>query len=152
MDSNPICNSPAAVAYSSCSDSPMMDIPELQANANMVVNQMLLNKRSSDFARQWAIQDFKALLKQQEAKETAANKRARIVHSRSDLSTKVKCAKAVMKAKYEYRVVVQEARAPNAASLKSQRPPIWRPSAKMQLQNHLNVLADTVTMQSSCTS
>ena len=118
VDSNPIHDSPAAVAYSSCSDSPMMDFPELQANANMVVNQMLLIKRSSDFDWQWAIWDFEALLKQREAKEAAANERARIVHSRSDLSTKVKCAKVVMKAKYEYQVVVQEARATRCSKLK----------------------------------
>ena len=55
MDSNPIHDSPTAVAYSSHSDSPMMDFPELQADANMAVNQMLLIKRSSDFDRQWAI-------------------------------------------------------------------------------------------------
>ena len=95
----------------------MMDFSELQANANMAVNQMLSIKRSSDFDRQWAIQDFEALLKQQEAKEAAANKRARIVHSRSDLSAKVKCAKVVMKAKYEYRVAVQEARATRCSEL-----------------------------------
>ena len=111
MDSNPICNSPTAVAYSSHSDSPMMDLPELQADANMAVNQMLLIKRSSDLDRQWAIWDFEALLKQREAKEAATNERARIVHSRSDLNTKVKCTKVVMKVKYEYRVAVQEARA-----------------------------------------
>ena len=35
IDSNPICNSPTAVAYSSHSDSPMMDLSELQADANM---------------------------------------------------------------------------------------------------------------------
>ena len=114
MDSNPICYSPAAVAYSSCSDSPTMDFPVLQANANMAVNWMLLIKRSSDFDRQWAIWDFEALLKQQEA---AANERARIVHSRSDLSAKVKCAKVVMKVKYEYWVVVQEARATQCSEL-----------------------------------
>ena len=111
MDSNPICDSPTAIAYSSRTNSPMMDLPELQANANMVVNQMLSIKRSSDFNWQWAIWDFEALLKQWEAKEAATNKRARIVHSRSDLSAKIRCAKAVMKAKYEYWVVVQEARA-----------------------------------------
>ena len=38
MDSNPIHNSPTAVAYSSHCDSPTMDFPELQANANMAVN------------------------------------------------------------------------------------------------------------------
>ena len=111
VDSNPVCNSPAAVAYSSHSDSPMMDFSKLQANANMAVNQMLSIKRSSDFNRQWAIWDFEALLKQWEVEEAATNERARIVHLRSDLSTKVKCAKAVMKVKYEYWVAVQEARA-----------------------------------------
>ena len=48
--------------------------------------------------------------KQWEAEEAATNERARIVHSRSNLNAKVKCAKAVMKAKYEYRVAIQEAR------------------------------------------
>ena len=55
VDSNPICDSPMAVAYSSHSDSPMMDFPELQASANMMANQMLSIKRSSDFDWQWAI-------------------------------------------------------------------------------------------------
>ena len=40
-----------------------------------------------------------------------ANERAKIVHLRKDLNAKVKCAKVVMKAKYNYRVAVQEARA-----------------------------------------
>ena len=58
MDSNPIHDSPTAVAYISHSNSPMMDFPELQANANMAVNQMLLIKRSSDFDWQWVIWEF----------------------------------------------------------------------------------------------
>ena len=44
VDSNPIHDSPTAVAYRSHSNSPMMDLHELQANANMAVNQMLLIK------------------------------------------------------------------------------------------------------------
>ena len=49
-------------------------------------------------------------LHQQEAKEAAANERAKIVHSRKDLNVKVKCTKAVMKAKHNYRMAIQEAR------------------------------------------
>ena len=64
IESNPICNSPTAVAYSSHSDSPMMDLSELQVNANLAVNQMLSIKRSLDLERQWAIWDFEALLHQ----------------------------------------------------------------------------------------
>ena len=117
IESNPICDSPTAVAYSSCSDSPTMDLLELQADANLAVNHMLSIKRSSDLERQWAIWDFETLLHQQEAEEATANERAKIVHSRKDLNTKVKCAKAVMKAKYNYRVAIQEARAIRCSEL-----------------------------------
>ena len=51
IESNPICDSPTVVAYSSHSDSPTMDLSELQAGANMAVNQMLSIKRSSDLDR-----------------------------------------------------------------------------------------------------
>ena len=70
----------------------MMDLSELQADANMAVNQMLSIKRSLDLDRQQAIWNFEALLKQWEAEEAAANERARIIYSRSDLNAKVKCA------------------------------------------------------------
>ena len=118
MESNPVCNSPTAVAYSSCSDSPIMDLPELHANANLAVNHMLSIRRSLDLKRQWAIWDFEASIHQQEAEEAAANERAKIVHSRKDLNARVKCSKAVMKAKYNYRVAIQEARAIRCSKLK----------------------------------
>ena len=88
----------------------MIDLTELQVDANLAANHMLSIKRSSDLERQWAIWDFEALLCQQEAKEATANERAKIVHSRKDLNAKVKCTKAVMKAKYDYRMAIQEAR------------------------------------------
>ena len=87
-----------------------MDLSELQADANMAVNQVLSIKRSSDLDRQQAIWDFEVLLKQWEAKEAATKEKARFVHLRSDLNAKVKCTKVVMKAQYEYRVAIQEAR------------------------------------------
>ena len=118
MESNPVHDSPTAVAYSSCSDSPTMDLPELQANANLAINHMLSNKRSLDLERQQAIRDFEASLHQQEAEEATANERAKIVHSRKDLKVRVKCTKAVMRAKYDYTVAVQEARAIRCSDLK----------------------------------
>ena len=45
MESNPICNSPTAVAYSSHGDSPTMDLPELQADAHLAINHMLSIKK-----------------------------------------------------------------------------------------------------------
>ena len=152
MENNPIRYSPTAVVYSSHSDSPKMDLSELQADANMAVNQMLSIKRSSDLNRQQAIRDFEALLKQQEAEEATANERARIVHSRSDLNAKVKFTKVVMKVKYEYRVAVQEARVTRCNELEESEATYWRPSVKMQLQSHFNAQQTAVNMQGSCMS
>ena len=117
IESNPLHDSPTAVAYSSRSDSPTMDLTELQANANLAVNHMLSTKSFSDLKRQWAIWDFEAPLHQQEAEEATTNERAKIIHSRKDCNTKVKCTKAVMKAKYDYRVAIQEARAIRCSKL-----------------------------------
>ena len=107
QESNPInIYSPTATG-SNCSDSPMTDLTELQADGNLAANHMLSIKRSSDLKRQQAIRDFWVSLHQQEA---VANERAKIVHSRKDLNTKVKCIKVVMKGKYDYRMAIQEAR------------------------------------------
>ena len=96
--------------YSSHSDSPKVDLMGLQEDANVASNYMVSVKRSSDLKRQQAIQEFEASLCQQEAKEATANEKAKIIHSRKNLNTKVGCAKAVMEAKYNYRMAVQEAR------------------------------------------
>ena len=110
LESNPINIYPPMAACSNHSDSPTIDLTELQADANLAANYMLSVKRSSDLERQWAIWDFEVSLYHQEAKEAVANERAKVVHSRKDLNAKVRCVKAVMKAKYDYRMAVQEAR------------------------------------------
>ena len=110
LESNPINIYLPTAACSSHSDSPMIDVTELQADANLAANYMLSVKRSWDLQREWAIQEFEVSLCQQEAKEAAANEKAKIIHSRKDLDAKVGCTKAVMKAKYDYRMAIQEAR------------------------------------------
>ena len=47
----------------------------------------------------------------------AANEEAKVARSQRDLQTRIKCAKVVMKAKLDYRVTVQEARAVRCAKL-----------------------------------
>ena len=111
IESNPIHDSPTAVANSSHSDSPAMDLLELQADAHLAINPMLSVRRSSELKRQRAIWDYEASLHQQEAETAAANERAKIAHSRKGLQARVKCTKVVMRAKYNYWVAVQEARA-----------------------------------------
>ena len=118
IESNPIHDSPTAVANSSHSDSPAMDLPELQSNAHLAINHMLSVRRSLELKRQWVIWDYKASLHQQEAKTAATNERAKIAHSRKGLQARAKCTKVVMRAKYNYRVAVQEARAAQCNKLK----------------------------------
>ena len=152
MESNPICDSPTAVAYSSCSDSQIMDLPELQADANLAVNHMLSIRRSSDLERQQAIRDFEALIHQREAEEATANERAKIVHLRKDLNARVKCTKAVMKAKYDYRVAVQEARVIRCSKLEeSEAAYLEALSDNAWLQSPFNAQHSTGNMQSTCT-
>ena len=110
LESNPINIYPPMAACSSHSGSPMLDPTELQEDANLAANYMISVKRSSDLKRQWAIWNFRVSLHKQEAKEAAANERAKIIYSRKNLNAKVVCTKVVMVAKYNYRMAIQEAR------------------------------------------
>ena len=107
LESNVINVYPTMVQCSSHSDNPTVDLMELQEDANLAANYMLSVKRSSDLKRQWAIWEFEVLLCQKEAKEATTNE---IIHSKKNLNAKVGCAKAVMEAKYNYRMAIQEAR------------------------------------------
>ena len=53
IESNPVHDSPTAVANSSHNNSPAMDLLELQVNTHLAINQMLTVRRSSELKRQW---------------------------------------------------------------------------------------------------
>ena len=53
QESNSINVYPPTAACSSHSDSPTIDLTELQADANLAANYMLSVKRSLDLERQW---------------------------------------------------------------------------------------------------
>ena len=97
-------------AYSSCSESPMADLIELQGNANLAADHMLSIKRSTDLQRQQIRWELGLHLCQNKAKEAAANEKAKVLHLHGVLDAKVDCAKAVLEAKYSYRVAIQEAK------------------------------------------
>ena len=117
MESNPICTSFTAVAHSSCSNSLIADLPQLQSDVHLAINYMFSAKRSSDLEIQWAIWDSEASLHQHEAEAAAANEKAKVTCSTRDLQARVKCTKAIMKAKYDYRLAIQEARAERCTEL-----------------------------------
>ena len=91
MESNPISTSLTAVAHSSCSSSPIADLPELQSDVHLAVSSMFTARRSSDLEIQCAIRDFEASLHQSEAEAAAANEKANVAHLRRDLRAKVVC-------------------------------------------------------------
>ena len=117
MESNPIGASLTAVAHSSHSSSLIGDLSELQSDVHMAVNSMFTTKRSSELKIQHAIQDFEASLHKSEAEAATTNEKAKVSHLRRDLRAKVKCAKAVMKAKYNYHMTIQKARAERCTEL-----------------------------------
>ena len=117
MESNPVSALPKAAAHSSCSSSLTTHLCELQSGVHLAVNSMFTARRSSDLDMQRAIQDFEVSLHQREVETAATNKKAKVTHSKRDLRARVKCAKAMMKAKYEYRMAVQEARAERCTEL-----------------------------------
>ena len=108
LESNPVNVSPIAAAYSYYSGSPMVDLTELQMDANLAADHMLSVKSSADLKRQQMIWELGVLLCQNGAKEAASNKKAKVVYSWEVLDAKVDCTKAVLEAKCNYRVVVQE--------------------------------------------
>ena len=117
VGSNPISILTTAATHSSQSSSPIAELSELQSDAHLAVHSIFTAKRSSDLEIQCAIQDFEASLHQLEAETTTTNIKAKVAHLRRDLRAKVKCAKAAIKAKYNYHMAIQEARTERCTEL-----------------------------------
>ena len=77
---------------------------------NSALNSLFTTKRASELERQSAIRDFETSLHQCEADAMTTIDKAKAARSWRDLHARVKCAKAVMKAKLDYCMTVQEAR------------------------------------------
>ena len=110
LESNPVNISPTAAVYSSHSESPTVDLMEIQEDANLAADHMLSVKRSTDLKRQWVVWELGILLCWNVAKEAAANEKAKVLHSQKVLDAKVDCTKVVLEAKNKYGVAIQEAK------------------------------------------
>ena len=115
VGSNPISILTMAATHSSQSSSLIVELSKLQSDAHMAVHSIFTAKRSSDLQMQCAIRDYEASLHQLEVETTTSNAKAKVVRSRRNLRARVKCAKIVIKAKYDYCMTVQEARAERCA-------------------------------------
>ena len=84
---------------------------------NLALNSLFTTKRTSEFERQSTIRDFETSLCQREAEAMATFEEAKVAHSQRDLHARIRCAEAIMKAKLEYRMAIQEARMARCAEL-----------------------------------
>ena len=81
LESNHANISPTTAAYSSHSSSPLLDLTELQVDANLVTDHMLSVKRSTDLKRQRVIWKLGLLVCQNEAEEATSIEKAKVIHS-----------------------------------------------------------------------
>ena len=107
IESTPADATLATAVCSSQSDSP---IEELQLEVNLALNSLFTTKRTLELERQSAIRDFETSLHQREADALSTIEKAKAACSWRDLPARVKCAKAIMKAKLDYHMTIQEAR------------------------------------------
>ena len=76
----------------------------------MAADHMLCMKRSKDLKRQQVIWELGLWLCQSEVDEATSVKKAKAIHSREVLDTKVGCTRSVLEAKCNYQVAIQEAK------------------------------------------
>ena len=88
-----------AAIYSSRSASPLVDLSELQANANRAIDNMLHFKRSPDIKRQRATWELGVLLHQNESQGATSIATAKANHSQEVLEAKTNFQATVMEAK-----------------------------------------------------
>ena len=114
VESTPADATLATVVHSSQSNSP---IEQLKLEVNSALNSLFTTKRTSELERQGTIRDFETSLCQREVEAMATFEEAKVAHSWRDLHARIRCTEAVMKAKLEYQIAVQEARTVQCAEL-----------------------------------
>ena len=150
MGSNLIGISSMAATHSSQSSSLIVELSKLQSDAHMAVHSIFTAKRSSDLQIQRVIRDYKVSLHQLEVETTAANTKVKVFHSRRDLRVRVKCAKIMIKAKYNYRMTIQEARAERCTELEESEAAYSEAINKMWPTIHSRVPCSTKNIWNTC--
>ena len=102
--------SPIAAVSGSNSTSPLMDLAELQTNANKALDDLLSTKGSIDTRRQRAVWDLGMMLHQNESQAAATVKEARVICSQMALDIWTACSQSTFEARTSYLVAVKEAK------------------------------------------
>ena len=102
--------SPIAAISGSDSTSTLMDLAELQTNANKALDDLLSTKESIDTRRQRAVWDLDMMLHQNESQAAATVKEARVLCCQMALNIWTACSQLILEAGTGYLVVVKEAK------------------------------------------
>ena len=138
IESNPADATLVMVPHSGQSDSPIED---LQLEVHSAINSIFTARRTSELERQGAIRDFENSLHQHDVEAMAASEEAKVACSWRDLQARKKCTKAIMRAKLEYRVAIQEATV------------VWCTELQESEATYSEALSETIVKRScDCTS
>ena len=102
--------SPMAAISGSNSTSTLMDLDELQTNANKALDDLLSTKGSIDARRLRAVRDLGVMLHQNESQVAATVKEARVIWSQMALDIQTACSQLILEARTSYLVAVKEAK------------------------------------------
>ena len=102
--------SPIAASSGSRSISPLVDLAEVQINANKALDELLSTKGSIDARRQMAVWELGMMLHQNESQVAASIKEPRVICSKTTLDIWTACSQSLLEAKTSYLAVVKEAK------------------------------------------
>ena len=102
--------SPIAAVSRSRSVSPLVDLAELQANANRALNDLLNTKGSMDVRRWRAVWELGVILHHNESQAAASIKEAKVICSQATLDAWTACSWLILEVKTDYLVAVKKAR------------------------------------------
>ena len=99
--------SPIAAISRSRSISPLMDLAELQTNANRALNDLLNTKGSIDTRRWRAVWELGIMLCQNESQAAVSIKETKVICSQVTLDTWTACSWLILEAKSDFLVAVK---------------------------------------------
>ena len=102
--------SPIAAISGSNSTSALMDLTELQMNANKALDDLLSTKGFIDTRRCRAVWDLGVMLHQNKSQVATTVQEARTIHSQTALGIWTACSQLILEAKTSYLVAVKEAK------------------------------------------
>ena len=102
--------SPISAISRTGSINPLMDLAELQTNANRALDDLLNTKGSIDVRRQRAVWELGIILHQNESQAATSIKEAKVICSQATLAAQTACSRSILQAKTDFLVAAKKAK------------------------------------------